>query len=140
MSDTLHSWLITLLGLPAPAWGAILACLAGATIPWIVEANVPMADWSGWKFRLATYGAATLAGMLTAVTVWHSWSALAMWVPALAINFARDIASHFLPWLSPRAQAVKQGEDGSVGYHVPGVDGTVWTRPDATQPKREDKQ
>lgn len=135
MNDTLHGWLLTLLGLPIPAWAGILSVLAGATIPWLAEANVPMDEWSGWKFRLATYGAATFAGMIAAVTVWHSWSALAMWVPALGINFARDIASHFLPWLSPRRQAVKQAADGSQGYHVPGIDETVWTRPDATQPR-----
>lgn len=130
-------WIATLLSIPAPGWAAIASALVGLALPWLVEANVPMGEWTGPRFRLTTYGIAILAGLIAAITIWHSWSAFALWVPALAINCARDIASHFLPWLSPRAQAqaVKHAADGSVGYHVPGVDGTVWTRPDATQPK-----
>lgn len=135
MNDTLHGWLTTLLGLPIPAWAAIASALVGAAIPYLVEANVPMDEWSGWRFRLATYGAAVLAGLIAGITIWHDPSALVMWAPALVVNMARDIASRWLPWLSPRAQAVKQSADGSMGYHVPGIDGTVWTRPDATVPK-----
>ena len=137
MSDTLHGWLLTLLSLPLPAWAVVASAAVGLAVPWLVEANVPMAEWAGWKFRLATYGAAIFAGCVAGITIWHSTAALALWVPALAVNCARDAASHFLPWLSPRAQAVavKRSQDGSTGYHVPGIDGTVWTKPDPTVPK-----
>ena len=136
MNDTLHGWLLTLLGLPAPAWAGILACLAGATIPWVVEANVPMDEWAAWKFRLATYGAATFAGAVAGITVWHSWSAMAMWVPALGINFARDIASHFLPWLSPRQAVVlrKNAAGDVVGVKVGDDPTIVITKPPEVKP------
>lgn len=134
-TEDAHGWILTLLGLPTPAWAAIASAAVGVAGPWLVEANVPMAEWAGWKFRLTTYGVAVFAGMIAAVTFWHSWSALGLWVPALAVNFVRDIASHYFPWLSPRRQAVKEAADGSRGYHVPGIDETVWTRPDATVPK-----
>src|SRR5579872_2748833 len=99
---------------PVIALAAIAAAVAGGAIPWVVEANVPMAEWAGWKFRLTTYLVATIAGPIAGIAFWHDWSALGLWVPALGINVVRDVASHWFPWLSPRAQAVKQGTDGSV--------------------------
>lgn len=127
MNDTLHGWVATLLSLPIPAWAAIIAVVAGAAIPWLVEANVPMADWSGGRFRLITYGAAALAGAISAITIWHNLSALAMWVPALGVNLARDIASHFLPWLSPRQQqvVVRRDAQGQVVAIKEGDDPTI---------------
>lgn len=104
--EAAHGWLAVLLGIPLPGWAAIASALVGLALPWVIEANVPMADWSGSRFRLTTYGIAVLAGLIAGLTIWHSWSAFVLWVPALAINCARDIVSHFLPWLSPRQQQV----------------------------------
>lgn len=125
---------------PVIALAALAATIAGGAIPWMVEANVPMQEWSGWRFRLITYLVAAAAGPVAGITFWHDWSALGLWVPALGINVVRDIASHWFPWLSPRAQAVKEGADGSLGYHVPGIDKTVWTRPPTAPPDQGDKK
>lgn len=133
--EAAHGWLGFILGIPMPGWAALASAAVGLALPWLIEANVPMADWSGWKFRLTTYLVAILAGLAAGVTLWHSWSALALWVPALAINCARDIASHFLPWLSPRQQqlVVRRDASGQVVAIKDGNDPTlIVTRPPAT--------
>lgn len=116
------SWIHTLLGLPLPAWSAIASAVVGLSVPWIVEANVPMQEWTAYKFRLTVYGVAMLAGLVAAITLWRSADALVMWVPALGVQVVRDIASHKFPWLSPRQQArLKLDAAGNVvGYYEAG--------------------
>lgn len=123
----MNDWIHTLLGLPLPAWSAIASSVVGLSVPWIVEANVPMQEWTAYKFRLTVYGVAMLAGLVAAITLWRSADALVMWVPALGVQVARDIASHWMPWLSPRRQTIlKRDAQGNVVGYKEGDDKTQY--------------
>lgn len=127
MNFDLHGLIALALANPIITLAVIASTVVGAALPWLVEANASTDEWGGLKFRMITYGAAILGGLLAGVTIWHSVTALCLWVPPLGINCARDIASHFLPWLSPRQQQVTIRRDAQgqpVGVKV-GDDPTI---------------
>jgi hypothetical protein len=136
MND-IHGWIATALSLPIPAYAAITSAVVGFCIPWLVEANVPMQDWSNSRFVLSVYGVAIVAGLISALTIWHSWDALVMWVPALGAQAGRDLLAQWQPRFSPRRQVIlRRDASGNVIGYKEGDDQTRYFSSVNTEPKQ----
>jgi len=132
MSDTLHSWITTLLSLPVWAGGAIAAFVIGLAGPWVAEFVIPQ-DMDDKRSRAMIYLVAILLGPLACVSIWHTWAAPTVGLAAsLAAQIAREYCARRWPILSPRQQVIiRRDAQGNITGIKDGDDPTMMiTRPE----------